>query len=475
MKTYLFYDTETTGLSHVFDQIIQFAAIRTDLSLKEISRHEIRIRLRPDVIPSPGALLTHGVSIFDLMAGVCEYEAIQQIHRLVNEPGTISVGYNSLSFDDKVLRFSFHRNLLTPYTHQYANDCGRMDLFPVTVLYWLFHHQALEWPLINGKPSFKLEHLNQANRLATGKAHDALADVEALVALVSHFMHDMDVWRAYTHHFDRQWEKEWTNSLPKSLFPIGARHKAIAIRGRHGVNQNFQVPVCYLGRSEPYNNQTLWLRLDTPDLRQVEPEALIAQSQVIRKKSGDDTILWPAGGGNSQIDPQRLAIARENSEWLQTHKELGEALARYHCCYRYPEIPDLDADVSLYQDGFISEEEAARCHLFHLASIATKRDLIAQFSHKNRRELARRILGRNYQLGYYLDEYGDYVRRVRCANGDSPIVDYRGENRLTAARARAEIEQLKAEATGDSGRERLLVDLQLYIESHFGSMKDEWG
>ena len=39
--TYLFYDLETTGLNPCFDQVLQFAAIRTDLSLNEIERHEI--------------------------------------------------------------------------------------------------------------------------------------------------------------------------------------------------------------------------------------------------------------------------------------------------------------------------------------------------------------------------------------------------------------------------------------------------
>jgi len=40
-KTYLFYDTETTGLNKSFDQVLQFAAIRTDLDLNEIERHEL--------------------------------------------------------------------------------------------------------------------------------------------------------------------------------------------------------------------------------------------------------------------------------------------------------------------------------------------------------------------------------------------------------------------------------------------------
>ena len=35
-KTYLFYDIETTGLNKAFDQVLQFAAIRTDRQLNEI-------------------------------------------------------------------------------------------------------------------------------------------------------------------------------------------------------------------------------------------------------------------------------------------------------------------------------------------------------------------------------------------------------------------------------------------------------
>ena len=137
-NTYLFYDIETTGLNKAFDQVLQFAAIRTDRQLNEIDRHAITIKLRPDVIPSPQAILTNRIPIADLSSGLCEFEAIEQIHRLINQPGTISLGYNSLGFDDEFLRFSFHRNLLSPYTHQYRNGCRRMDLYPMTVIYRIY-------------------------------------------------------------------------------------------------------------------------------------------------------------------------------------------------------------------------------------------------------------------------------------------------------------------------------------------------
>ena len=37
-KYYVFYDLETTGMNPAFDQILQFAAVKTDLDLNEIER-----------------------------------------------------------------------------------------------------------------------------------------------------------------------------------------------------------------------------------------------------------------------------------------------------------------------------------------------------------------------------------------------------------------------------------------------------
>src|SRR5262249_10587345 len=107
-KTYLFYDIETTGLNKAFDQIIQFAAIRTDLNLNEIERQQFFVKLNPDVVPSPQAFLTHRITVNTLYKhGISELEAVTRIHHMLNKPGTISLGYNTLGFDDEFLRFSF--------------------------------------------------------------------------------------------------------------------------------------------------------------------------------------------------------------------------------------------------------------------------------------------------------------------------------------------------------------------------------
>ena len=77
-QTFLFYDIETTGLNKSFDQVLQFAAIRTDCNLKELERHEFLIRLNPDVIPSPMAMITHHLSLKEINQGLNEFAAIQK-------------------------------------------------------------------------------------------------------------------------------------------------------------------------------------------------------------------------------------------------------------------------------------------------------------------------------------------------------------------------------------------------------------
>jgi exodeoxyribonuclease-1 len=177
-KTYLFYDVETSGLNKSFDQVLQFAAIRTDEKFNELERHEFLVKLNPDVIPTPQAIIINRISINKLQnEGIPEPVAIEKIHQLLNTPGTISLGYNTLGFDDEFLRFSFHRNLLPPYTHQYANFCGRADLYPITIMYYLFKPEVLNWPKLNNKTSLKLEQLNIANQFAEGMAHNAMVDV----------------------------------------------------------------------------------------------------------------------------------------------------------------------------------------------------------------------------------------------------------------------------------------------------------
>ena len=135
--SYIFYDLETTGQNPCFDQVVRFAAKETDSNLNIINEYNISIQLRNDVLPHPKALLVNKLNIGDLKEGLVEYEAFSQIHQIMNQPNTINIGYNSLSFENTMLRFGFYRNLLDPYSHQYKNNTFRADAMNINLIYYL--------------------------------------------------------------------------------------------------------------------------------------------------------------------------------------------------------------------------------------------------------------------------------------------------------------------------------------------------
>jgi len=473
-SSYLFYDIETTGLNKAFDQVLEFAAIRTDLNLNEFERHSIAVKLRPDVIPSPRAILTNRISVSDLAGGTLEYEATKQIHHLMNQTGTISLGYNTLGFDDEFLRFSFHRNLLPPYTHQFKNGCRRMDLFPMAVLYWLYKRDGITWPEIDGKPSLKLEHLSAANRLVSGQSHEAMVDVAATVALARRFHKKEKMWQYLEGYFDKETDGHRMRDLPVA-FQSGAgnHHQALMVSGEYGPGQNYQVPVISIGNSIPYSNQTLWLRMDLPQLRQTTADTIEESSWIIRKRMGEPGILLPPQDRYwKRIGKERNAIFEENLKWLQRNPDIFQKVIKYYQEFRYPFIPALDADASLYQIGFYSRADDKLCRLFHQAPLDQKAATITQFSSPTAISLAQRVLLRNYlQSGpdNYGPDYQQYLNRVNPAKQEDAIEDYRGEKRTTPQSALAEINQLKTAGDLDGQQHQLLKDLEGYIRNSFGN------
>jgi exodeoxyribonuclease-1 len=113
--------------------------------------------------------------------GLPEYEFIRKIHDELNTPGTCGVGYNSIRFDDEVTRYSLYRNFYDPYEREWRNGNSRWDIIDMVRLVYALRPDGIEWPIVDGKPSFRLELLTEANGISHAAAHDAYSDVEATI------------------------------------------------------------------------------------------------------------------------------------------------------------------------------------------------------------------------------------------------------------------------------------------------------
>ena len=184
--TFLWHDYETFGLDPRRDRPAQFAAIRTDAELKPLGE-PLMWYCQPsnDYVPDPASCLVTGITPqLAFERGLTEREFAARIEAEMARPGTISVGYNTIRFDDEFTRFMFWRNLIDPYAREWQNQCGRWDLLDVVRMAFALRPEGINWPTHeDGTHSFKLEHLARANGLAHEAAHDALSDVYATIAL----------------------------------------------------------------------------------------------------------------------------------------------------------------------------------------------------------------------------------------------------------------------------------------------------
>jgi exodeoxyribonuclease-1 len=185
-QTLLWHDYETTGADPRRDRPAQFGAIRTTLELEPVDEPmSVFCKPAPDVLPHPDACLITGITPQRMQRdGVIEPEFAALVNEAMAQPGTCSVGYNSLRFDDEFTRHLLYRNFHDPYEREWKDGNSRWDLIDLARLCYALRPEGIEWPTReDGSPSFRLEHLASANRIAQTRAHDAVSDVEALIGL----------------------------------------------------------------------------------------------------------------------------------------------------------------------------------------------------------------------------------------------------------------------------------------------------
>ncbi|APC96321.1 exodeoxyribonuclease I [Francisella frigiditurris] len=474
-QTFLFYDLETTGINNSFDQVLQFAAVRTDLDFNEIERFNFFVKLNPDTTPTPRATITHHISIAHANSeGVAEYYAIRKIHKIINVPGTISIGYNTLGFDDEFLRFAFFKNMLPPYNHQFKNGCFRADLFPVVACYYLFCNEALKWPIVVDdndmeKVSLKLENINLENNLHSGgRAHDAITDVLVTVELARKLRQaNPKMWQFLLQKFYKQVDEQTLGSLD---IGVDEYKQAIAIGGIFGAKNNFMTAILNVGQHRSYKNQEIFVRLDqclfSEHIEKFESLENEHWRLTVNKKWGDIPIILPAKTRFvGKLPQERLDIIKANKEFIKDNKELFRDFVEYVLTYKYPEIENIDVSASIYQSDFMTVADEKGCDKFHNSKIEEKAKMLNQLP-KSYYDRAVRIIGRldfeklppNSQY-----EFQEYLNKIVSLEEDELLIDHKGHKRITLEEIYKEIEYLRETENLTEEQHALLYELEEYL------------
>ncbi len=147
--------------------------------------YNLLVTLNDDTLPSPDALMVTGITPQKTVEeGYSEAQFARMLSEEIFTPETIAVGFNNIRFDDEFIRHLLWRNFHDPYEWSWKDGRSRWDLLDVVRLTRALRPEGINWPLDDkGEPSNRLELITSANGIAHENAHDALADVTALIAV----------------------------------------------------------------------------------------------------------------------------------------------------------------------------------------------------------------------------------------------------------------------------------------------------
>ncbi|MBR2587052.1 exodeoxyribonuclease I [Candidatus Saccharibacteria bacterium] len=371
--SFFFYDLETSGLSGSDDRIMQFAGRRTNMNLEPIGEpYNILVRLNDDTLPSPGAILTTGITPQKtLEEGIPERELAKILTEEVFTPDTVILGYNSVRFDDKFIQHLFWRNFYDPYEWQWRDGRSRWDMLDVVRMTRALRPEGINWPTTeDGKPTNRLELLTKQNGISHESAHDALSDVNALI----------DVTRLVREKQPKLWS--WLFKLRdkrevKALIDPKNPKPFVYSSGRYGSSHNFTTVALPVAPGKNGNVLVFDLRVNLdeklakikeefPDF-EVNPETKFTnlffpafkELAYNRCPAVAPLSVLDVSDGWTKIELKK-SEAKKNLESLKNHPEILRRIISEHEKDAYDKKP-FDAETSLY-DGFLSDQDRARAN-----------------------------------------------------------------------------------------------------------------
>lgn len=462
--SFFFYDLETSGFDPKRQRIMQFAGQRTDMDMQPIGEPvNVLVKLTDEVLPDPAAVVLTGITPQKTIEeGYSEAEFLELLHEQVFTPNTIILGFNSIRFDDEFMRHTLFRNFYDPYEWAWQDSRSRWDMLDVVRMTRALRPEGIEWPFDeNGQPQNRLEKLSAVNGLDHEKAHDALSDVVALIAIAKLIKIKQPQLFGYLLQMRDKKKIAELVSLddPKPFvyasgrYPKASLHTTVAIPIAPGSKPGSVI--VYDLRQDPAEwadktvDELKAIRFTPYEGRQKEGFVALPAKELAYNKCPAVAplgVLDDAAQTRIQLD---LTTVEKHYAALQRNLGLADKIREVFA--RNREFPkSKDVDTSLY-DGFITDRDKPIMSTVRAAGADELADFHPDFVDERLSDLLFRYKARNYPRSLGQDERESWENyRVERITGDMP-------------RFSAEMQRLSREVTDD--RAFLLSELHLWAES----------
>lgn len=464
-QTFFFYDLETSGLSGREDRIMQFACIRTDMNFKQIGEpYNLLVRLDEATLPSPDALLVTGITPQATQAdGLSEAEFAKLLYTEIFTADTITVGFNNIRFDDEFIRHLFWRTFYDPYEWAWKDGRSRWDLLDVVRMTRALRPDGITWPVDDkGQPTNRLELLTKANKIDHFAAHDALSDVEALIA-VAKLIHEKQ-----PKLFSYLLEIRDKNKI-KQLVNLDVKQAFVYTSGRYD-SEHQKTTVAFPLTAAPNGNVVVYdLRYDPTPFLDLSVKELSAKLYATwEERQADDFVRLPLKELQYNRAPAvaPLGVLEQENGWANIHldqatirKHQKSLLTRPDFAERVREMfenrPEFakspDPESRLY-DSFVSDSDRLRIESVRQADQAKLVDLQPSFQDERLPELLVHYKARNFPKSLSEDEVTQWETwRAERLNREMP-------------KFLASMQRLSAKRLSEKD-EFILTELRLWAES----------
>lgn len=444
---------------------MQFAGQRTDANLKPIGKPDnLLIKLGRDILPSPEAVLVTGITPQQTLTdGITEAEFCKYFVDKLATKDTCFVGFNNLRFDNEFIRFILWRNFYDAYEWFWKDGRSTWDLLDVVRMTRALRPDGIIWPFASdGKPANKLELLAAVNKLDHSNAHDALSDVQALIALARLLKSKQPKLYGYLLNIK---DKTKVASLVNSGQPI------VYTSGRYSAEFEKTTVAVGVAKISDRNSTLMYdLRVDPDQYKDLSP-AKLAELWQLRGKEAEyfpvKVLAYnhcPAIAPLSVLDKKsesRLMLHKQIIEnhfnKLQKIQDFGDKLLEAHKltqkAYQQEMIVDeTNVDGALY-NNFLKDDDKTKMRVVRSANAEGLAGLDLDFSDDRLRLLLPLYKARNFPNSLNPD-----VQTIWTSYHDKKILG-------TIEEYFSKINELSASVDSDTKEGYLLEELRLWGES----------
>ena len=407
-QTFFFYDLETSGLDPRNDRIMQFAGIRTDTEFNQIGEsHNVLVKLTEDTIPSPEALMVTGITPQSTQAdGFTEAEFASYLQDEIFTPDTVTIGFNNIRFDDEFIRAFFWRTFRDPYEWCWKDGRSRWDMLDVVRMTRALRPEGIVWPVVDGKATNRLELLTKENGIDHFKAHDALSDVEALIAVAKLIKEKQS--QLYSYLFDMRDKKK-----VQSLVNLDSKKPFVYTSGRYDAEHDKTTVAFPLTTGKNGNVVVYDLRYDPTDFISLSMEELKKKFYATweeRKVEGFQKLPVKELQYNRAPAVAPVGVLEQSEGWARIHLDktiieknkktlLGAPHFAENVRSLFENRPEFkkasDPEAKLY-DGFLNDRDRLRVETVRNASERELADFNPEFTDERLAPLLLHYKARNF-------------------------------------------------------------------------------